>query len=76
MLLILEKVYIKLLNVPLFLKRIFCNLYVFDGSKVQLRVSAVRVQLIGLSLPTSFPFGSLRSWRVAVGARLKFGRHS
>ena len=76
MLLILEKVYIKLLNAPLFLKRIFCNLHVFDGSKVQLRVSAVRVQLIGLSLLTSFPFGSLRSWRYCVDARLKFGRRS
>ena len=66
MLLILEKVYIKLLNVPLFLTRIFCNLHVFDGCKFQLRVSAVRVQLIGLSLRTSFPFGSLRSWRYCV----------
>ena len=32
--------------------------------------------LIGLSLRTSFPFGSLRSWRYCVDARLKFGRRS
>ena len=48
-----------------------CSSFTTDGSKVQLLVSAVRVQLIGLSLRTSFPFGSLRSWRYCVGARLK-----